>query len=318
MVTLMRGTLARPIKMAVWSCFATQILQQPVLCRSTSRCTPYPLAKSEMQPSTVGHPEDISSSLTEYPLYCVFKGPHRGCWKDFDDIRRMMKAYRNSCSFAKVYTKTEAEWTLNHSESFKTLLATVGSVGEFQKILEDIFAGHEEIRIGDELQAAIYSRASQAPAPSTISLVSPTPSPVPSPSFLSVAEMTRPSQLSQPPQADHRLAYNMVSYPPSSPVARPAQDLSKEPVWPGTQRQSPHPHRTLIKGSVASALRRHSVAEEATRRFRIFQKPGGGNPAFELDVAYELQTKLRALIRQLEDDLLDMEDGELTPSRSWY
>ncbi|KAG8706303.1 hypothetical protein FRC08_001153 [Ceratobasidium sp. 394] len=104
----------------------------------------------------LGPPEDLASPLTVFLLYCMFKGPTRGCWRNYDNILRMKKVYKNGCTFAKVYSKTEAEWTLSNRKSFKMLLATFNSIADFQQRLNDIFAGREEVLIGGELQAAIY------------------------------------------------------------------------------------------------------------------------------------------------------------------
>ncbi|KAG8733228.1 hypothetical protein FRC10_000341 [Ceratobasidium sp. 414] len=243
----------------------------------------------------VGQPEDLAS-------------PCRGCWRSYDDILRIKKVHGNRSSFAKVYTKTEAEWTLSNSESFKMLLATSSSLTEFQQKLSDIFTGREEILIGDELQALIYDHASQALPQCSAALVSPFPSPSHSP----VAESLYSSQSPRLSQVDHEHSVSTVTGTPSYQATRPAQGFPKEPIWPNSQYPSPRPHRPIIKGSVANVLRRYSIVEEANRRFRIFQALGSGTPAFEMDVAYELQAQLQAYIRKCEDDMFGRE------GRSWH
>ncbi|KAG8681047.1 hypothetical protein FRC08_015871 [Ceratobasidium sp. 394] len=186
--------------------------------------------------------------------------------------------------------------------------------------------------VGEELQKAIYDRASQelapfatrlvsptpspAPSPASSPALSPTPSPTPSPSRSPIADMTHRSQPTHSPQENN--GNNAMPYAPSSPITQPTQGVSKEPVWPESQVQSPRPHRVLVKGSVANVLRRYSVAEEATRRFRSLEVLGSENPVFELDIAYELQTKLRALIRQLEGEVFGRGDGQQALLRGWY
>ncbi|KAG9089279.1 hypothetical protein FS749_001454 [Ceratobasidium sp. UAMH 11750] len=259
----------------------------------------------ELQPGIlINQPEDLTSPLTPFPLYCVFTGPWRGCWRDYGDIVRIKKVFANFSSFAKVYTKTEAEWTLKHAESFKMLLATSIDIGEFRKKLEGIFAGREDIMIGSELQKSIYDHA----GPFAPVLVSPTPSPTPVASLSSDTETTYPSQSSQPSQVDCGHTYGAFSCSPSSPTTQSTQGFSRAPVWP--QHQTSRPLRTIVKGSVANVLRRHGVMEEATRRFRSFQALESGTMSFELDVAYEVQTKLRAHIRQLEEDMFGTEGGQ--------
>ncbi|KAG8706500.1 hypothetical protein FRC08_001013 [Ceratobasidium sp. 394] len=192
-------------------------------------------------------------------------------------------------------------------------------------MLEDIFAGREDIMIGEELQKAIDDHASQVPLSRSILLASPTPAPTPAhtptPPCSSIAGAAYASQSLQASQNNYQHAHGTSSYILTSPVTQPAPSFPKEPVWPAAQHQSPRPHRLLTKGSVANVLRRHGVAEEATRRFHSFQASSGGTPAFELDVAYELQTKLRAHIRQLEYNMFEREDSsprQSTSTESWY
>ncbi|KAG9090734.1 hypothetical protein FS749_000327 [Ceratobasidium sp. UAMH 11750] len=242
----------------------------------------------------IGQPEDLANPRTTFPLYCVFAGPRRGCWKNYDNITCIRKVYGdNSSSFVKVYTKTEAEWTLNNRESFKMLLATSSNLMEFQQKLNDIFAGREEILIGNELQKAIDKRASEALTQRTATFVSPSLSPSPT------------SSQSLPTWSQHSLRSSQL------PQVDP-QIVPTEPIWASAQHPSPRSHRPIAKGSVANTLHMHNVIEEATRRFHIIQSSSSRTLAFELDVVRELQSQLQEYTYKLEDNMPRMGDN------SWY
>ncbi|KAG9114906.1 hypothetical protein FRC07_007595 [Ceratobasidium sp. 392] len=252
----------------------------------------------------IGEPEDLSSPMTIFPLYCVYAGLRRGCWRNYNNIIRIKAANGGRISYVKVYTKTEAEWTLEHGKSFKTLLATSGSLPEFYQSLEEIFANREKMCIGDELQEAIIDYGTETSSQCFDPMPTPPPAPTPAPSSSSTAENLT------------------VSYSLSRPATQSVHGSYGEPTWTDPQHASPRPHRPIAKGSLVNVLLRHSVADEANRRFQSVEALSSGSSVFELDVAYELQVKLRAHICKLENTVLESEGNcsePMTPvRRQWY